>query len=154
MPFPGLDRVINIYTNEDLAIKSFQEDKAIENIKKLQLRRRFKRLFMDIKAELKAKQDKSESCLKVDILNLSAIGAYIYGPDKFSLGDQVVLILRLTPKQQELQLEGAVVWLPDRQIQPHLYPGIGVEFCNISSSTQEKIIEFIERNISFISTEE
>jgi len=150
----GLDRVIDIYTNEDLAIKSFQEDKAIENIKKLQLRRRFKRLFIDIKAELKAKQDRSESCLKVDILNLSAIGAYIYGPDKFSLGDQVVLILRLTPKQQELQLEGAVVWLPDRQIQPHLYPGIGVEFCNISSSTQEKIIEFIERNISFISTEE
>src|SRR3989338_7655650 len=40
----GLDRVIEIHTNEDIAVNSFKEDRIIENIKKLQLRRRFKRL--------------------------------------------------------------------------------------------------------------
>jgi Tfp pilus assembly protein PilZ len=85
---------------------------------------------------------------------LSAIGAYIYGCDKFKLGDEVILRLKLSSNPQELELEAKVVWLPDKQIQPHLHPGMGVEFCNISSSIQEKLLEFIERNLSFMSTDE
>ena len=151
----GLDRVIDIYATEDLAIDSFKEDKVIENIKKMQLRRRFKRLPIDIKIELKVKHNKEvEECLRLDVLNLSAIGAYIYGCDKFKLGDEVILNLRLPPKQQEIQLEAKVVWLPDKQVQPHHYPGMGVEFSHISPSVQEKLIEFIERNLSLSSTDE
>jgi anti-anti-sigma factor len=150
----GLDRAIDIYATEDLAVNSFREDKIIEEIKKLQLRRRFKRLPIDIKIELRDKRQKSPVCLKLDILNLSAIGAYIYGCDKFKLGDEVILRLKLSSNPQELELEAKVVWLPDKQIQPHLHPGMGVEFCNISSSIQEKLLEFIERNLSFMSTDE
>lgn len=150
----GLDRVIEIHATEDLGLNSFKEDKVIENIKRLQLRRRFKRLPIDIKIELKEKYDKSPIYLKVDILNLSAIGAYIYGCDKFKLGDKVVLTLRLPPRQEEVQVEAKVVWLSDKQIQPHQHPGMGVEFYNIPTSIQDKIIEFIERNLSFISTED
>jgi len=149
----GLDRVIEIYATEELAIKSFQEDKVIENIKKMQLRRRFKRLHIDIKAELKAKYDKSAVCLKVDILNLSAVGAFIFGCDKFKLGDEVILKLKLPPKLEEIELEAKVVWLPDKQIQPHFHPGMGVEFYNISAPVQQKLLEFIERNLSFMSTD-
>ena len=149
----GLDRVIEIYATEDLAINSFQEDKVIENIKKMQLRRRFKRLPIDIKIELKSKYEESPACLKLDILNLSAIGAYIYGCDKFKLGDEVILKMKLPPGLSEIELEAKVVWLPDKQIQHHVYPGMGVEFQNITAPVQQKLLEFIERNLSFMSTD-
>jgi anti-anti-sigma factor len=149
----GLDRVMDIYATEDIAINSFKEDKVIENIKKLQLRRRFKRLPIDIKIDLKAKYDKGPVCFKGDVLNLSALGAYIYGCGQFKLGDEVILKLKLPPKLQEIELEAKVVWLPDKQIQPHSYPGMGVEFCNISPAIQQKLIEFIERNLSLLSTD-
>lgn len=150
----GLDRVVEIYATADLAINAFKEDKVIENIKKLQLRRRFKRLPIDIKVELKDKYAKAPVCFKVDILNLSAIGAYIYGCDKFKLGDEVVLKFKLPPQTEELEFQAKVVWLPDSQIQQHLRPGMGVEFYNLSSSLQEKLLEFIERNLSRMSTDE
>ncbi len=149
----GLDRVMEIYATEDSALNSFQEDKAIENIQKMQLRRRFKRLPMDIKIELKAKYGRNPVCLKLDVLNLSAVGAYIYGCDKFRLGDEVVLKLKLPPKLDEIELEAKVVWLSDKQIQPHSHPGMGVEFEHLSASTQQKLLEFIERNLSFMSTD-
>ena len=149
----GLNKVIDIYATEDIAINSFKEDKIIENIRKLQLRRRFKRLPIDIKVELKAKFDKSPTCLKVDILDLSALGAYIYGCDEFKLGDEVILKLKLPPKFGDIELEAKVVWLSDKQIQPHIHPGMGIEFCNLSPSIQQKLIEFIERNLSFLSTD-
>ena len=48
----GMDRVMEIYASEDVALNSFKEDKAIEDIKKMQLRRRFTRLPVDLKIEL------------------------------------------------------------------------------------------------------
>ncbi len=149
----GLDRVIEIHAIEDSALNSFKEDKVIENIKKMQLRRRFKRLPIDIKIELKAKHEKSPACLKADIFNLSAIGAYIYGCGKFKLGDELILKMKLSPGNEEIELEAKVVWLPDKQVQNLLYPGMGVEFSHISTSVQAKLLEFIERNLSFMSTE-
>lgn len=149
----GIDRVIEIYATEELAVDSFKEDKIIENIKKMQLRRRFKRLPVDIKIELKEKYNKSPVCLKADILNLSAVGAFIFGCAKFRLGDNVSLKLKLPPKSEEIELDAKVVWLPDRQIQPHLHPGMGVEFYNISGATQQRLLEFIDRNLSFSSTD-
>ena len=147
----GLDRIIEIYAIDDLAINSFKEDKIIEKIKKIQLRRRFKRLPLDIKVELKTKYDNPPVCLEVDLLNLSAIGAYIYGCDRFKLGDEVILRLKLSPKQEELELEAKVVWLSDKQILPQLHPGMGIEFCDISTADQKKLLEFIERNLSLLS---
>ncbi|MCX5706305.1 MAG: anti-sigma factor antagonist [Candidatus Omnitrophica bacterium] len=149
----GLDRAIEMYAEEDLAINSFKEDKIIEDIKKMQLRRRFKRLPIDIKVELKAKHTRSPECLKLDVLNLSAIGAFIFGCDKFKLGDEVILKMKLPPKQEEIELDAKVVWIPDKQVQPHAHPGIGVEFYNISVVVQQKLLQFIERNLSFTSSD-
>jgi anti-anti-sigma factor len=149
----GIDRVIEIYASEDLALSSFKEDKAIENIKRMQLRRRFKRLPIDLKIELESKQDGPLGCLKVEMLNLSAIGAFIFGCGKFKLGDAVILKMILAPNPEVLELQARVVWIPDKGVQPHEYPGIGVEFSNLSSINQQKIIEFIDRNISFSSSD-
>ncbi len=150
----GIDKVIEIYATEDLAINSFKEDKAIENIKKMQLRRRFKRLPIDIKIELKVKSEGSPVCLKADILNLSGVGAFIYGCDKFKLADEVILRLKLSPRLEEIELSGRVVWLSDKQVQPNFHPGIGVEFYNIPGPVQEKLLEFIERNLPLLAADD
>ena len=149
----GLERVIEIFPGEEPALNAFKEDKAIEEIKKMQLRRRFKRLPIDIKVELKAKHAANPVCLKLDVLNISAIGAFIFGCDKFKLGDEVIIRLRLPPRRAELELEAKVVWIPDRQVQPHSYPGIGVEFVHLPSAIQEELVEFIDRNISLNPTD-
>lgn len=149
----GIDRTIEVYASDTLALNSFKEDKIIEKIKKMQLRRRFKRLPVDLKIELKNKLTNSPHCLKVDILNLSAVGAFIFGCNEFKLGDEVILKMKLAPRKDELELEAKVVWIPDKEVQPHEYPGIGVEFRNISASDQQKVIEFIERNLSFMSSD-
>lgn len=150
----GLDKVIDVYATEDLALESFKEDKVIENIQKLQLRRRFKRLPLDIKIELKDKNAKVPKCVNADILDLSAVGAYIYGCNQFKLGDEVVLKFKLLPKLEEIELGAKVVWLSDKQVQPHLHPGMGVGFYNISGPAQGKLLEFIERNLSCMSSED
>lgn len=150
----GLGQVIDVYATEDLAIESFKEDKIIENIQKLQLRRRFKRLPIDIKIELKNKYEQCPECLKADILDLSAVGSYVYDCHGFKLGDEVILKFKLLPNQEELEITAKVVWLSDKQIQPHLHPGMGVEFYHISTAVQQKLLEFIERNMSFMSTDE
>lgn len=144
----GLDRVIEMLASEEQALNSFKEDKIIEDIKKMQLRRRFKRLPIDIKIELKAKHAKNPVCLKLDVLNLSGIGAFIFGCDQFKLGDEVIIKMKLPPKKEEIELEAKVVWIPDKQVQPHSYPGIGVEFVNLSADAQEELVQFIDRNIS------
>lgn len=146
----AIDRVMEIYVSEDAALNSFKEDKAIEDIKRMQLRRRFKRLPVDLKIELKSNKESSLECLKVEMLNLSAVGAFIFGCGKFKLQDEVTLKMKLAPNPEELELEARVVWVPDKGVQPHEYPGIGVEFSNISAANQQKLIEFIERNISSI----
>jgi anti-anti-sigma factor len=150
----GLNRTIESYATEELAINSFKEDKIIENIKKMQLRRRFKRLPLDLKVEIRPKYGTAPVCSGIDILNLSAVGAYIFGCNKFKLGDEVILKFNIPPKGEVMELDAKVVWFCDKQIQPQLYPGMGVEFYNIETSVQEKLLEFIERNLSLLSPDE
>ena len=149
----GLDRVIEMFASEEQALSSFKEDKIIEDIKKMQLRRRFKRLPIDIKVELKAKNVKNPVCLKLDVLNLSGIGAFIFGCDKFKLGDEVILKMKLPPRKEEVELDAKVVWIPDKQVQPHSYPGLGVEFVNLPPHLQEELVQFVERNTSLSSSD-
>lgn len=150
----GLDRVIEICMNEELAINSFEEDKKIENIKKMQLRRRFKRMPLDLKIEIKNKNPNGPECPDVEMLNLSGVGAYIYGCGKLKLGDEITIKFKIPPNNEDMELEAKVVWLCDRQIQPQLYPGMGVVFHNLEKITQEKLLAFIERNLSSLSPEE
>lgn len=144
----GLDRVIDLYPSEETALQSFQEDRIIEKIKKLQLRRRFKRLTLDMKIDIKSKHDAKAACAKAEILNLSGIGAYLHGCSHFKLGDEIILRLELPPKHEELHLEALVVWLSDKQIQPAFHPAMGIEFHNISTADQQKLLDFIDRNLS------
>ena len=144
----GVDRSIEVYATIDAALSSFKEDRVIEGIKKMPLRRRFKRLPIDLKVEMKSDRGGRPECLKVEMLNLSAVGAFIFGCGNFKLGDEVILKMKLSPNPELLELQARVVWIPDKAVQPHEYPGVGVEFSNLSSENQQRIIDFIERNIS------
>jgi anti-anti-sigma factor len=142
----GIDRVIDIFATEESALKSFKEDRNIEKIQKLKLRRRFKRLNIDLKARLNSKHQQDAIPSGVEILSLSGVGAYVYGCGQFQLGEEVILRFNLPRKGGELKLEAKVVWLSDGKNMPHIHPGVGVEFHSISSSDQKKLLKFIERN--------
>ena len=56
--------------------------------------------------------------------------------------------MKLPPRKEEVELEAKVVWIPDKQVQPHSYPGLGVEFVNLPAHLQEELVLFVERNTS------
>ncbi len=149
----GLDHVLDIYPTLEAALNGFSQDAVIEKIQKMQLRRRFKRLPIDMRIELRSKAGAEVSCSSGEILNLSGVGAFISGCRAFKLGDRLILKLKLPPKNQALDLEARVVWVPDKQTQIHFSPGIGVEFDNIPSATQQTLLEFIDRNLARLSAE-
>jgi len=148
----GLDRTFEMYGSEDLGLNSFKEDRIIEKIKNKPLRRRFKRLSLRIKVEYKPAGAKDNEFVHGEMLDLSAIGAYIMGSNKFSLNDVLDLRLHLNPKPGEIDVQARVVWLSDKQIQPHDHPGMGIEFYNMPSLIQKKILDFIDRNLAFSAT--
>ncbi len=149
----GLDRTIETFASEEAALNSFREDAIIENIKKMQLRRRFKRLPLDIKIEIRPRSPENAAACSVEMLNLSAVGCFLFGCGKFKLGDEVMVRLRLPPDTGELNLAAKVVWVTDKQVQRPFHPGLGLSFEDISSGDQQKIVAFIDRNLSFMSTD-
>ncbi len=144
----GLDRVFIYYENEEKAIQSFKEDERICKILNQQLRRRFKRLHYKGEIEYKQKYSPSPLFIKGKIINLSAVGAFIIGEKIFSVGELLTTRLYILPEPPILEIEAKVIWVADGEIQPIESPAMGIEFYNISTQTQEKIISFIERNLA------
>ena len=150
----GIDKAIELYAGEDEALSSFRTDRAIDAIQRMQLRRRFKRLPMGVKGRICPAGDPAgEAKEKVTVMNLSGVGAYVFGFRKAGLGDDVVLCLRLSPRQEEVRIEAKVVWLPDKQVQHRMYPGMGIEFRNIDPAVQQELLGFIERNLSSMTSD-
>jgi anti-sigma B factor antagonist len=145
----GLDKTFEIYASEDLGVNSFKEDRIIEKIKRRPLRRRFKRLPIKIKVEYKPIGAKDSEFISGEMLDLSAVGAYIMGESKFPLNETLLLRMHLNPKPGKIETQARVVWLCDKQIQPQYYPGMGIEFSGLSSQIQKKILDFIDRNLAF-----
>jgi len=143
----GLDSMFEIYETEQQAMNSFKEDKIISDIKKRPLRRRFKRLPINISVKFKLKSGDDKKIIEGKVFNLSAIGAFILCKKVCSLNDLIVLKMNLKPYPGIMELDARVVWIPDKELQHQLFPGMGVEFCGITSEMQKKIVEFIERNV-------
>ena len=151
--FVYLDRVFEIYATEEIAIKSFHEDEVISEIQKMQLRRRFKRLPLDIDIELKAKT-KEGKFNRGKILNISAVGLLVFVEKVYSLGEILDIKLSLLPKPGLIELDAKVVWLVQKELQPQIYPGMGLEFYNLNSKMQQEIIGFVNRNLPLSCTPE
>ncbi|MFH1492514.1 MAG: STAS domain-containing protein [Candidatus Omnitrophota bacterium] len=148
-----LDKVFELYEDLDTALKSFEEDKVISEIQKKQLRRRFKRLPLDIGIEFKSK--KEDSFHRGKVLNISGVGVLIFTEKSvYSLGDILDIKLTLNPAPGALEIEAVVVWLVEKHFQPQIYPGMGLEFYHLDFLTQEKIVGFVQRNLALDATNE
>lgn len=141
-----LDRVFDIYADEEFAIKSFEEDRIISQIQKKPLRRRFKRLPLDIDIEFRTKT-KNEQFYQGKVLNISAVGLLVFAEKTYPLGEILSIKLSLCPKPGLLELDAKVTWLVQKELQPQLYPGMGLEFYHLDSLMQKKIVEFVDRNL-------
>lgn len=143
-----LDDIFEIYATEDDAIKSFQQDEAISEIIRKKLRRRFKRLPIQIKITFKPKFSSSKEVFEGLLFNLSAIGAFVFTKNISNLNEILTIWLPLGSSEETIEVEARVVWLADRQIQPQTSPGMGIEFYNISTKLQEKIVQYVNKNLS------
>jgi len=148
-----LDKVFELYDDLDTALRSFEDDTVIAEIKKKQLRRRFKRLPLDIGIEFKSKRESEFHQGK--ILNISGVGMLVFAEKKtYHLGEILDVRLTLRPAPGLLEIETVVVWLVEKNIQPQIYPAMGLEFYHLDTLTQEKIVEFVERNQALDATNE
>ena len=144
----GLNRILENYATEEQAINSFKEETIFSQILKKNLRRRFKRIPSNIIVEYQPKFSDKGIFYKGKVLNLSADGVYIFSKHVFSIGDVLSVRIHLLPEPGVLELDARVIWLADRQLQPHEYPGMALEFYNISSQMQEQIMHFVDKHLS------
>jgi anti-anti-sigma factor len=140
-----LDKVFEIYADQQTALKKMEESASLSDIQKKQLRRRFKRLPLDIEVHFKSNSEKEFHRGKV--LNLSAIGLLVFAKETYHIGEILDVTVSLVPVAQTIQVKAKVVWLVQKEIQPQLYPAMGLEFYHIDSATQEKVLQFVERNM-------
>ncbi len=140
-----LDGVFEVYADEESAINSFSE----EELEKLRLRRKFKRLDIHLSVKYKIMGDqKKPKIFDGGVLNISAAGIYIYSPYTFPINSLLELEFSLPSAPSILEAHGRVVWLADKEIQPHSYPGMGVAFTHLTAEKEKAIIDFIDKNIT------
>jgi anti-anti-sigma factor len=144
----GLDRVFNYYTDEKEAVEAINKEKGTVKNKREHLRRRFKRIELNIPAEYKELFSKDSPFFKGKILNLSAEGIFLSAPKLFQVGDLLSLRVNLRPYPGLLDLPTRVAWVADKEIQNKDWPAMGLEFFDITPKIQEDIITFVERHIS------
>jgi anti-anti-sigma factor len=141
-----LDRVLDVYDSFEAVLKSFEEDRSFSEIQKKKLRRRFKRLPLDIHMELKSKM-REEEFIRGKVFNISAVGLLVFADKNYPLGELMRVKLSLIPSPGLVELDCKVAWLVQKELQPQLYPGMGLEFYKLDNQTQKKIMEFVERNL-------
>ncbi|MDD5495564.1 MAG: PilZ domain-containing protein [Candidatus Omnitrophica bacterium] len=142
-----LDGLFESYADVEAALKSFSE----EEIDKLALRRKFTRLDIHLRVKYRITDPRTDEERKVfegDALNISAAGVYIYSSSKLPINTKVDLEFMIPSTNTALAADGKVVWHADKEIQPHSYPGMGVAFTHLSSEKEQRIIDFIDKNIT------
>ncbi|MBU2541071.1 MAG: PilZ domain-containing protein [Candidatus Omnitrophica bacterium] len=143
-----LDNVLEICGTEAEALKNFQYDDSFSKIESKKLRRRFKRLPINLKIKFRRKFSSSKDFLEGKIFNISAIGVFIYTKKTFELNDILRCRILLGAEKETIEFDARVVWLADKRLQPQIAPGMAVEFYKMPSRIQKKIVEFVDKNIS------
>jgi anti-anti-sigma factor len=144
----GLDRVFEYYMSEEQALGAIQEEKTAAKLQKKHLRRRFKRIPFNATIEYKPKFSQKEQFSEGKIINLSADGVFVLTDRIYSIGDLLHTRMNLMPQPGIIEIDTKVVWIADRDMQPHDYPGMALEFHNIQPKEQEKIVQFVERHLT------
>lgn len=140
-----LDSVFETFSDEKTCVASFFDDGA----RKLHLRRKFKRLDLHLVIRYKIAGRDDARYFIGNILNLSAVGVYIYTPYIFPLNTMLDLQFTFPDTHAPLEAEASVIWLADKQLQSHVFPGMGVGFIHLTPEKEKIIIDFIDKNITY-----
>ncbi|MGB2706159.1 MAG: PilZ domain-containing protein [Candidatus Omnitrophota bacterium] len=140
-----LDTVFEMYADEESALKSFELSARVD---RLSLRRRFKRIDVNIPVKYKVGLSADSKLSKGKILNMGGEGMFILSKHTHPASTQLYMEIGFDKTKKPLALMGTVIWLADKELQPHSYPGMGVELVNIAKRTQEELIAFIDKNIT------
>lgn len=142
-----LDVVFECYVDEAAALGSFIEETEVS---RMPLRRRFKRFGIHLKLRFRLDSaQKNPTYFSEEVLNISASGIYISTKHTFPINSPLMLEINLPGEGvKSLTIHGRVVWLPDQELQPHSYPGMGVAFDHVNSTTEGMIIDFVDKNIT------
>lgn len=144
----GLDKVFTFYATEEQALIGIKQEKEDKQEAKDKLRRRFKRIPLNLPIKLKEKFSKDGLMFEGSVVSLSADGVFVIANKIFSIGDLLRISIELTPKSEALELDAKVVWITDKDANPDEALGMGLEFSGITSKKQEEIIEFVEKHIA------
>lgn len=139
-----LDIVFDIFPDEESALKGFS---ASTKVDKLKLRRRFKRMDANIPVKFKTGLSAGTKLLSGKILNIGGEGMFVYSKNTFPVSTQLYMEIAMAGEKKALTLMGAVIWLADKELQPHAYPGMGINFGNLEKKSQQDIIAFIDKNV-------
>lgn len=140
-----LDSIFEIYNAEREALRSFRE--PAHHIEKKVLRRRFKRLDIHVKVQYSLLA-RPKQVYDGKLSNISGAGIYIRCKKTYPIKTKLHLQIKLPELSKPIKVSGVVIWNADKEIQPHEYPGMGIQFTDISYDEQDKIMEFIDKNIS------
>jgi len=144
----GLDRIFKFHTSEEQALETIRNERETEKLIKEPLRRKFERVAFNATIEYRQKFLKNEVFCKGEIINLSAEGVFIVSDKIFSIGDLLTVRINIQSQLETIEADAKVVWLVDKEIQPEDYPGMGLEFYNITFEKQEKIAQFVEKHFT------
>lgn len=140
-----LDGVFETYADEETAINSFFDD----GLSKLKLRRKFQRLDVHVAVRYSIMGEaKNRKAFTGEVLNMSAIGVYIYTPYIFPVNSTLELEFTIPGTGKSLESSGRVAWHADKKLQPHSYPGMGVSFVHLSAGHEKAIMDFIDKNVT------
>ena len=140
----NFDAMFDVYDDANAAMRAFD---TVSKIDKLYLRRRFNRLELHIPVMFSVPSDPQSKPVRGRMLNISGAGVFIYTKHLLPLSTRINLEIKLENGKTH-KLEGTVIWIADKDMQPRCYPGMGVQFTNLNPDDQKGIIDFIEKNIT------
>ncbi|MDD5174312.1 MAG: STAS domain-containing protein [Candidatus Omnitrophota bacterium] len=140
-----LEGVFETYADEESAIRSFYE----ESSGMAHLRRRFKRLDMHLKIKYwVVGSQKRPKVFEGEVVNMSAAGLCVFSKYTFPVNSLLEIELIHRGEIIFLNSTAKVIWIADKELQPHFYPGMGIAFVHLSADNEKLIIDFIDKNIT------
>ncbi|MBL7071763.1 MAG: anti-sigma factor antagonist [Candidatus Omnitrophica bacterium] len=139
-----LDSIFEVYLDEATALTTFHYESPID---KKHLRRRFKRLFVHIEIEFRSKRAAKKTWYTGKLFNLSGNGIFLYTKKLLRVREELELRITMKDKRQ-IDVDGTVVWLADKKIQPQSYPGMGIYFKKMRKQDQDLLLNFINKHIT------
>ncbi|MBI4436905.1 MAG: anti-sigma factor antagonist [Candidatus Omnitrophica bacterium] len=139
--------VFELHEQEKLAIESFYETAPQTSLSPL--RRRFKRLeVVSVPVHFLPEYRKDEeNFFEGKATNLGGEGLFLHAQKIYPLKTELALKLQLPNLQTPLLVQGMVIWIADKELQPHASPGMGIQFKQLDTKQQKILVDFIDRNL-------